>query len=360
VTGADIPNVIPASNEDNSNPLLTAPTVMPPSPCINPNPDISGIGVRVSIYTQAFLSLVPLMLFAVDGKITRSERKALDTIYANILVTACALLISAFVQAATFGLTVYHTLIVLNLSWINSAGAVAWSYIDFLDGGDGKENRKIWARLPFPFSNGLPSTLACAHLSAMAGLGIWVWSKVATFGDQPECTPETLMILFGHDIPVTNKPLYIALIVVYSITAIPGINLILLVTLVILVLTLVLLVLTVLLMKIVRGWHPSSFARRLGYIGGPLLGALLDLLFVINTELMIRSNKGLVKEAESQWTFGQTLAMLMVVLPLVEVTKQVISWYRGDPEDKVTSSADQEIKPLGKNLDVSEPSPLTV
>jgi len=117
-----------------------------------PNPDISGIGIRVSIYTQAFLGLVPLMLFAVDGKITRSERKVLDGIYANILVTACALLISASVQAATFGLTVYHALIVLNLSWINNSGAVTWSYID---DESGKENRKIWARLPVPVSNGL-------------------------------------------------------------------------------------------------------------------------------------------------------------------------------------------------------------
>jgi hypothetical protein len=92
------------------------------------------------------------MLFAVDGKITRSERKVLDGIYANILVTACALLISASVQAATFGLTVYHALIVLNLSWINNSGAVTWSYID---DESGKENRKIWARLPVPVSNGL-------------------------------------------------------------------------------------------------------------------------------------------------------------------------------------------------------------
>ena len=95
------------------------------------------------------------MLFAVDGKITRSERKVPDGIYANILVTACALLISASVQAATFGLTVYHALIVLNLSWINNSGAVTWSYIDCLDDESGKENRKIWARLPVPVSNGL-------------------------------------------------------------------------------------------------------------------------------------------------------------------------------------------------------------
>ena len=333
---------------------------MSPSQCINPNPDISGIGIRVSIYTQAFLGLVPLVLFAVHSKITQSERQFLNAIYANILLTACALLISAFVQAATFGLTVYHALIVLNLSWINNAGVVAWSYIDFLDDEDGKENRKIWARLPIPFSNGLPSTLACAHLSAMAGLGIWVWAKVATFGDQPECTPETWTILFGHDIPVTNKPLYIASMVVYCIIALPGINLVLLVTLLMLMLVLVyvLLSLTVFLKKMVRGWNPSSFARRLAFIGAPLLGVFIVLLFIVDTELMIRRNKGLVKEGESHWTFGQSLAMLMVVLPLFEVTKQGFSWYRGDHEKAF--SANRDLKPAGEILDASEPSRLTV
>jgi hypothetical protein len=291
-----------------------------------------------------------------DGKITLSERKALITIHANILLTVCALLIFMSVQVVTSGLTYYHALIVLNLSWINNAGMLAWCYMDFLGDENGKDNRKVWTRLPFPFSNGSSSsTCVYAHLSAIAGLGIWICSQVATFEDQPHCSPGTSTNFFDRDIPVTIEPVYIASMVVYSITALPGINLVLLVTL----FMLMLLGLAVFLVKMMRGWD-SSFTRRLAFIGGPLLCALLDLLFVINTELMIRRNKGLVKEGESRWTFSQTLAMLMVVLPLVEVTKQGISRYRGDPEDKVASSANQEIKLAGNNLDASEPSPLTV
>jgi len=239
------------------------------------------------------------------------------------------------------------------LMWIDNAGIFAWCYTDFLGDGDGKDNRKIWARLPFPLSNGVPSsTWAYAQ-----GLGIWVWSQVATFEDQPHCSPGTSTILFGRGIPVTNEPVYITSMVVCSITAHPGINLVLLVTLVMLML--VLLGLTVFLMKMMRGWV-SPFARRLAFIGAPLLGALLVLLFVVDTELMIRRNKGLVKEGKSQWTFGQTLAMLMVVLPLVEVTKQGFSWYRGDHNEKEASFANLEIKLSGEVLDALESSTLNV
>jgi hypothetical protein len=245
---------------------------------------------------------------------------------------------------------------VLNLSGINNAGAVAWSRIDCLDDESGKdlENIKVWARYQFQFQ------MVCAHLSPMAGLGIWLSSKVTIFGGQPHCAPETLTILFGHDIPATNKTMSPQWLCTPSshFRGI-GINLVLLITLLTLmfIFVFVLLSLTVLLKKTFR---PRSFARRLAFIGAPLLGALLVLLFVVDAELMIRSNKGLVKEGQSQWTFGQTLAMLMVVLPLVEVTKQGFGWYRGDHEEKEASSDNLEIKLSGGILDALEPSPLNV
>jgi hypothetical protein len=52
--------------------------------------------------------------------------------------------------------------------------------------------------------------------------------------------------------------------------------------------------------------------------------------------------------------------MLMVVLPLVEVTKQGFSWYQGDHNEKEASFANLEIKLSGEVLDALEPSPLNV
>jgi hypothetical protein len=97
--------------------------------CIQPNPDIAGIGVRASIYAQNLLSFVPAIMFAIDGEVTTMEYKVIGKIPASILITACALLLSAFIQAATFGLSVYHANIVLNLSWINNTNFITYSVL---------------------------------------------------------------------------------------------------------------------------------------------------------------------------------------------------------------------------------------
>jgi len=83
---------------------------------ITANPDISGIGVRTAIYVQAALSLFHPLVSGFDGKIDDFE----------ILLPGCALLLSAIIQASTFGLTAYHAMIVLFLSWINNTSALTF------------------------------------------------------------------------------------------------------------------------------------------------------------------------------------------------------------------------------------------
>jgi len=91
---------------------------------IEPNPDISGIGVRTAIYAQAVLTLVQPLIASWDGRISESELVGLHRLYLGILLPGCALLLSAIIQAKTFGLSVYHGMIVLNLSWINNTSAL--------------------------------------------------------------------------------------------------------------------------------------------------------------------------------------------------------------------------------------------
>jgi len=91
---------------------------------IEPNPDISGIGVRVAIYAQAVLTLIQPILAGLDGYISEDELTGLHELYLGILLPGCALLFSAIIQDRTFGLSVYHATIVLNLSWINNTSAL--------------------------------------------------------------------------------------------------------------------------------------------------------------------------------------------------------------------------------------------
>ncbi|KAF8153831.1 hypothetical protein B0H34DRAFT_661572, partial [Crassisporium funariophilum] len=91
--------------------------------CINPNPDIAGIGVRVSVYIQAFLNLASALIFAKDGVVSVYETTILTRTSTSLFITGCALLLSAFIQTGTMGVSVYHALIVLNLSWVNVLSA---------------------------------------------------------------------------------------------------------------------------------------------------------------------------------------------------------------------------------------------
>jgi len=95
-----------------------------PLRCVNPNPDISGIGVRTAIYAQAVFTLVQPLIAGSDGYIDELELKSLHQLYLGILLPGCALLFAAIIQSRTFGLSVYHGVIVLNLSWINNTSAL--------------------------------------------------------------------------------------------------------------------------------------------------------------------------------------------------------------------------------------------
>ena len=129
----------PSSNGVPSHHLISL--LAPPHPTMDPsqcspslnasqgitaNPDISGIGVRTAIYTQAVISLFHPLIAGYDGKIDDFEIKSLATVYLGILLPGCALLLSAIVQARTFGLSAYHAMIVLFLSWINNTSALTF------------------------------------------------------------------------------------------------------------------------------------------------------------------------------------------------------------------------------------------
>jgi hypothetical protein len=50
---------------------------------IEPNPDISGIGVRTAIYAQAVLTLIQPTLAGLDGYISEDELTGLHELYSR-------------------------------------------------------------------------------------------------------------------------------------------------------------------------------------------------------------------------------------------------------------------------------------
>jgi hypothetical protein len=151
-----------------------------------------------------FLSLVPV--FACNSKVSASERKTLNVICTNLLLTACALLVSAFVEAVVFGLSVYHALIVLNLSWVNNA-SLATSFLLKMGYIFNRKHGDMPGATTYSWASG---TNCCAgnHAALYDGsTGNLSVGQCAEFGDQLECITGTFLIVFGHDIPVMSKSL---------------------------------------------------------------------------------------------------------------------------------------------------------
>ncbi|KAH8823778.1 hypothetical protein DL96DRAFT_1532133, partial [Flagelloscypha sp. PMI_526] len=94
--------------------------------CIISDPDIIGIGVRISTYAQNILSFVPALWALWDCKVERFELESVEKQSTTILITAFAILLSAVVQGVTLGLTNFHATIILNLSWMNNTNTFIW------------------------------------------------------------------------------------------------------------------------------------------------------------------------------------------------------------------------------------------
>lgn len=281
--------------------------------CIQPNPDIAGIGVRISIYVQSLASVVRAVLYAADGLFDLAEQKQLTSTSAALEITAQSLVLAAIIQACTSGLSTYHALIVLNLSWMLIAATLvgctcaalfaipSWSF---------KEIRNIRFR-----SSGMVHfiILPTIHLLLVGSFGIWVWVKIKAFGDQPECTPGILITFLGRNISVMNPTIRTTSLISYALALVPVLNILGVIALV------------VGCSSILKGLLSCGFGNwrktraTLQYLPAICIPAFIIVTFIIDTELMIERNKAIIFPGESQWTFGQTLSMILTVPVLGDI-----------------------------------------
>jgi hypothetical protein len=158
----------------------------------------------------------------------------------------------------------------------------------------------------------------------MAAFGIYVWSRIDTMGNQPMCTPQTFIIIFGTNIPVINNRLRVISLVIYSVTT----------------LTPVLAVVVWTYYKATR-WKsetetsvlpvstqafPKLQCKAIVLSVFSLVVIFVDCLFIADTEFMVSRSRRLVGEGVSNWTFGQTLAVLVVIIPFWEAGKDIYEW----------------------------------
>jgi hypothetical protein len=152
----------------------------------------------------------------------------------------------------------------------------------------------------------------------MASLGIWLWSNRSSFGIARTCPVSTTIL--GQPVHLGSSQLRTWSIVIYSVFLAPGINLILP------------LGLFLGLFLSYQAWHrrrnphpelntPSIVPTVIGMV----LLLTINVIFLVNIELTLRQNRELQSPGESLWTFGQILAILLLVLPLRDLVETVLS-----------------------------------
>lgn len=198
----------------------------------------------------------------------------------------------------------------------------------------------------------------------MSALGLWLWINPLRFGTDAEanaCAIEhSSTIILGKNIPLASSGLRIWSILIYAVLLVPGLNL------------LWPIVLFLLLMKFysaLRKPHDRRDARRqranqlesaespsllrapesdpaptvppgitkrarrlarrslwalqmwynpflVPTVAGLVLLFAINIIFIVDTEVTLRQNRFLLEAGEGDWSFGQTLALLLLVLPL--------------------------------------------
>ncbi|KAF5348301.1 hypothetical protein D9756_010536 [Leucocoprinus leucothites] len=334
---------------------------------ITSNPDVSGIGVRTAIYAQTLLSFVPAIFSLLDREVVLTELKSLETQSMTLLIAAFAILISTIIQGSspTIPLSNFHATIILGLSWMNNTNTfiyfLLWLFYEIdgfrhtKDGGDISKLRQIggWIELLRHLARfeeredleGHPKatrrrlnieqvirTLAkrygnhltvlffgSLHLSMMSAVGIWLWSRPEAFGGSGSCSLEAEIFVIGKGVRLGSQGLRVWSILMYSLLLIPIINLI----------PPILFFLS--LHYLFHFWSPKYAKPDWSLLSPTIISlailAIIDVILLVDIEVALKVNtdNSILEPGDSQWTYGQTLALLLLLLPfrdIVEVIRQ--------------------------------------
>ncbi|KAF5349553.1 hypothetical protein D9756_008801 [Leucocoprinus leucothites] len=287
--------------------------------CIPANPDIAGIGIRVAVYLQSFIGIAISLWAMRDNKLTKGEARVIWTHASGVLLTSCSLFLSAIIQAKTYGMSTYHGLIILNLGWINNASDFLRHFVTV--------HRRVTGRKAegtvFGFKTNSPLVAFWAssfHTLLLAIFGLWFWTTVDTFGDGGQCDPHLPIPLYilGHRVPITDHRARKAFLVVYSILLAPFARSLITLPFIAGPGIIILLMLRPCIKRRTDKFSEEFLSNAL-LVCSMITIAAINVAIVVGTETMIREVAPIVGEGESQWTFGQTVAMFLLVPPIIEL-----------------------------------------
>jgi hypothetical protein len=258
----------------------------------------------------------------------------------TIIGTGIAIVISGIIQHNTYGLTVYHALILLGLSWLTAFTAIS-PYITVLAAHFGSDEDKLSSKLRRRLV--VLTSLHCAHLTISASFGIWVFSNIQDFDTtgKPSCTPSTVWYIFSHRYLVIEPLFRRIALALYCLTVLPVWNLALIIGCVYIfgdLVTRPFYLIIACVSGIGRSYDAcenvfkpdDNYTREVEGLRALKNNAgvlAISLFVVVSIEKTIRANT--VGPGEEQWTLGQTLALSISLIPVVDFGIWVVRMFLG-------------------------------
>ncbi|KAJ5827242.1 hypothetical protein N7447_004005 [Penicillium robsamsonii] len=154
---------------------------------IEANPDVSGVGIRVSIYTLCLGGSVVSYLLRVFAP-GKDQEEFSRGVSSALGLQGLALLCTAIYQTVRDDLTLFHAICVVHLLAILGMDMVS---------------KGRYAGLG-PWRLYFFAALQILALAAFLSLNVYVWVTAPHFGSQPQCNKDTVYVVFGVSIKATS------------------------------------------------------------------------------------------------------------------------------------------------------------
>jgi len=264
------------------------------------NADIVGIGTRINFYaTILLISLIPE---------TELTTELLDGLYENSVFLGLGLVITAVIQTAQGQLDLYHAIfvmqIIFSLDFVYAYGMRRFS----------RSKNALRAAL-----------LVSIQMLSTAVFTIWllyVWAQNGRFGTHPECTHVVKYVIFFVTVHATAtwlRAFFIVGIVFAACSLLLGFG-------------------TIILSlrtepseeyrsgasdeKVVDAGGKSTYKHFLTLpVGSAIYG-------VTTLELIVQRNRPNVASGESDWGFGQIVALILLLQCVVDSVVTICRWWR--------------------------------
>lgn len=92
-------------------------------------PDVFGTGVRLSVYLQTLLCLIPQILVALNKRTLLDNLDLSERLTSINIILAFSILVSSMSQALGTGMSSYHAHVALKLSWLNISNLLVFYWM---------------------------------------------------------------------------------------------------------------------------------------------------------------------------------------------------------------------------------------